>query len=89
MYVHLYRSTRDECLFCVLLVPRRLAGRASSSTSEGLLVGSVIVCANAVTCRRSTLSTQLGPETLNIHAIFSCRRESVGWFHVCAWARHW
>ena len=58
-----------NAFFCVLLVPRRIAGRASSSTSEGLLVGSVIVFANAVTCGRSTLSTQLGSETLNIHAI--------------------
>src|ERR1043165_12653 len=42
---------------------------ASYSTNEGLLGGSFTVCASDVTCHLSTLSMQLGPETLNIHAI--------------------
>jgi len=28
-------------------------------------------------------------DTMNIHAVFSCRRESVGWLFLCAWAHHW
>ena len=55
-------DTRRMSLFCVLLVLRRIARR------EGLLIGGVIVCANAVTCVYSIPSMQFGSETLNIHA---------------------
>src|SRR5688572_21127237 len=49
----IHRQTRNECLFSALFVPRRLAGRASSSTSEGLLVGIVTVFANIIPAYRS------------------------------------
>lgn len=65
--------------YYALLVPQWLAGYASSSTSEKLLVG-------IITGRHSALSTQ--PETLNAHAICQLSTECAGWFYAYAWAYH-
>ena len=46
----------------------------SLNSKQASCVSSVIVCANAVTCRRSTWFRD---------------SESVGWSQVRAWARHW
>lgn len=64
-------------MFIVHAVFRRIAGHTSSFTNEGLLDGGATCAANVNILRRSTLLTQLGPDTLNMLQSVKNRLESV------------
>lgn len=74
---HFDANQQEKYLLYMHLAAQGITGRASSSASQEVLGGGIVMCCGQY-CLWS-LSTQLGPETLKMMLSGSSHWESIGW----------